>query len=260
MKATVKEQTVAPGKEIDLFLSLNTSEKFGKIAKQVLIATNDYHHAILSVNVTGFIHKVWWTDPAKINAGNIPQTLEHTGMFRVMTRKDAVITIESVTCSDPRATAMARPFDPKLPSEGWIVDFSLPRNLPLGYYNCRISIKTSGTTVKSQYVDVFGTVHGPLSVSPSRLNFGQVDPKKPKTMRVFVEKTVPGFFSIVSVSSAKKEITVKQVEHEKGRIIELSVTLSQRDGKRFTGGKITIVTTEPTQRRIDIPYVGRFKN
>lgn len=258
LTARVSEQVVPPGGSVDLVLGLRTLEKFGKIEKQVLIATNDFKHAILSVNVKGTIHRVWWIDPGKINLGNLPQTMEHPGTFQVKMRPDTAIQIESITCSDPRATASATPLNPKMPSDGWVVSYTLPKSLPLGYYNCRITVSVSGSAVQSTFVDVFGNIHGPIRVSPNRINFGKVDPKKPKALRVFIEKIGRGHFSLTSITCAKKEISWQKIEHEKGRVYELLFTLKQVDGKRFTGGKITIITTEPTQRRIDIQYVGRF--
>ena len=258
LTARVSAQVVPSGGEVDLILGLNTTEKFGKIQKQVLVATNDFKHAILSVNVKGTINRIWWIEPTRINRGSLPQGMEHPGTFQVKARPGNSIEVDSVVCSDTRASATATLLNPRVPSEGWVVNYTLPRNLPLGYYICRITVKVTGSIVKSTHVDVTGTIHGALRVSPDRINFGRVDPKKSKSLRVFIEKTIPGHFSIVSISCPKNEVTWKKIEHEKGRIFELVFSLKQVDQKRFTGGKVTVITTEPTQRRIDIQYVGRF--
>jgi len=165
--------------------------------------------------------------------------------------------ITGINCQNPHVEVTATETGREHGMVSYLLTFDLKGDAPAGYIHEHVTLMTNDENPNAQrvLVAVEGLVEPAVSVSPSPLSFGVVDPDKPVVKNIVVTADAP--FNVVDVKSAdaRFKFTLDQQKAKKAHLVRVEFTPDARRGP--IDGKITIQTDIANHETVELAVNGQ---
>ena len=255
LTVTTSSTFVQPKKEVDLVISLDTARVTGPIAKQVLIECDDPKNPAVPVAVEGSIYSAWTVAPININFGEVEPSKRVEKTFRLTILPKQPIKLVGFYSSTPRLLIDKKPFSIEDGTNGFDFSIRLAPETPKGPFYATIAIETDSKSLPIQEVIVTARVLGTVVARPETLAFGASKEGVTRTLKVTIEKAAGDPLTIEKISSSDTAVTTTVTEVTAGRAYLVEVNWTPVFGRNAMG-KLFIVTNDPNEKLIVIPFNG----
>lgn len=255
LSASVATMVVPPGGSTRLTINLDATRVVGTIAKYVFIDSDDPKRPQVTVNVEGTVVAAWTVIPTSLNFGEIDATHCPQQIFRFTVMPKKAVKLVAVRTNTPRIVLERKPF--ALPDGTNGIDFTvtLAPDTPKGTFYGSIVVETDSKVMPTQEVIVNARVLGTIVTHPETLALGTAKSGETRTFKIRIDKKTGDPLAVEKISCNDKTIVITQAEVVPGRTIDLTVTWTPEFG-RAALGKIFIITNDPNERLLTIPYTG----
>jgi len=164
--------------------------------------------------------------------------------------------ITAIECQNPHLVAKATEIRRDHGLVEYLVQVDLKGDAPAGYIREHIALVTNddNPNAKRVLIAVEGIVEPAVSVNPSPLSFGVVQPGKPVTKNIVVTADDP--FKVVAVTSPDDRFQfVVSPKAAKTQVVRAVFTPDEEFGP--FAGKMTIQTDIPNHETLDLTFNGR---
>ena len=210
---SITQPTLKSWEEGSIHAVFNTPTFLGSRSATITVVIDKPMPAEVLLNVRGVIRGDIVFEPASIEFGDINQGIEIEKKVRVSHYGWGEWNITGITSSSTYLTGQVLNSSRQ---DGWTsVDLSvkLAKNAPVGYIQDQITLETSEGQSLQMPLEIAGRVVANLSVSPSTLFMGVVQPGKTVTKPLIVKGTRP--FKVLSVTCDDKSFTFEAGQETK---------------------------------------------
>ena len=257
--AEIPDSTLAPGAETVLKISFATRTFSGQVRKTIFIETNDPGLPRATLAITAFVRPAIRLDPGEIDFGNVPcgQTAVRTLTLRSAARDKLQIT--SVQCPEGLVTAEVRE---SLEGDTLVhqVQFRLRPDAPAGSFRKSAQLDLNHPQTHRVRVKLTGQVHGFFLPDATSISFGQLKQGVTRTRQLRLTATAPGIHRVQSAVCNDAGVGVEVQPLEGGRDFAVRLTLPPDRPPGPVKARLTIMTDDPLQPRIEIPVLGRVRS
>ncbi|MCG3138153.1 MAG: hypothetical protein HJJLKODD_02013 [Phycisphaerae bacterium] len=255
--ATLEKETLAPGEQIKLTATFDSSGRSGQQKKQIGIYSNDPRQPVIMVSFTAEIEVLFRCQPTRTLAFRHQrrgQTLA-TPIILTPAKPDSTLEILDVHYDKPGLSHVVQPAPPENAGGQQLV-LTLDPEIPLGPYNCTLQIKMRvGSEELTAVMTVSGLVVADILVQPQMLfslvasNNGQELPNGRLTLRAVDNQRPFKLLRIEAPTGLRADIqeTRSGVEYRLRFFIDSNVTTGPQ------AGMINIFTDSSEQPVLQIP-------
>ncbi len=256
---------VAAGGTGTIHATLDTSSFKGPISKSLLVMTNDPEKPSVNLVLKADVQPIIEVLPRPVVRFNTIQLQPVTEKVVVVTELEKPFKITGVTSSVPYITSQVRALEEGERLEGkqarqYEVALTLAENAPVGPVNAEITIATDNPKAKEVPVRVFGVVRALLQVTPTQLQFGQVEASMQPGRNVVVvnnREVEPVQVTGAEVNDPAFEAAVLTIED--GRRYQVTVTVKPDASPGSRDASLTIRTTDPQFPTLQVPVRASLK-
>jgi len=227
---TVSQETVKTFEKSEIIASFNTRSFLGSKSATITVTFDKPFYAEVQLQVEGYIRSDVVFHPAAVELG----TVEHG------TSVERKISIDYAGRSDWRILKVETPGDfiqtklvEKSRKNGQVsyeLLVLLGENAPVGYIHDQIRLVTDDKRSDSVPLDIEGRINSEVTVSPSSLFLGTVQPGAKVTKQLVVRASKP--FRVVSIECDDPSFTFKAGDEAKPlHLIPVTFTAGELPGK-----------------------------
>jgi hypothetical protein len=249
--AVVSEQTIAPGAEGRVAVTLDTGRLRGRTTKTVTVYTNDPAAPTVGLSLTGQVTTDLVITPETVYLGRIRRG---EGVRREVTiapgREGASFTVDRVERSNPAVRARLEPRG-DLPGQRLVVE--LERDIPLGRFNETLLLHTTSPREPVVRLPVLGSVEGDVVVLPPQVTFGVSRGGTAPERELYVRNRGARPVNVTRVAVPERIASCRVDVVEAGEEYRLTVKLRDDLPRGKVEGAVEIFTDHPDEGHIVVP-------
>ncbi len=237
-----------------IIAAFNTRSFSGQRGARVTVTIDRPKYAEVELEVHGYIRTDVVLNPGQVALGSVPegQTAEKKIRIEYSGRNDWKIT--DVTTSSPYLTATVKEAARSAGRVAYDLDVQLKEGAPAGYLKDQLLVATNDRKATQFPVNVEAMIVSDLSVSPSVLMLGTLQPGQKVTKQIVVKGTSP--FKIVDVRCEDGAFTFETTEEAKILHLVPVTFLAGSDSGKISQ-KIEIVTDLGENTTATLSAVGQ---
>lgn len=187
----VGKNTAAPGEEATVVAAFNTRGFTGKRGAWVTVTIDKPQYAEVRLRVDGYIRTDVVVDPGQVSFGSVPvgKSLEKTVKINYAGRNDWKI--EDVKTNSPYLAAKAVEASRNGSRATYDLVVTLKDNAPAGYVNGELMLVTNDRRATQVPVKVEGLVLANLTISPSPVMLGTLQPGQTVKRQLIIKGSKP---------------------------------------------------------------------
>jgi len=221
----VGARVIPPGTQTTVEATLDTTKFQGYKASGLTLVINRPVFVEIDLNLTCFIRGDITLAPGQIDFGILRRTGSPPSAALTLTYAGGRSDWEITEMKTETARVKAEAKEINRTSDGqihWRVTATLQPGLSDGYFKDEITLLTNDPTVKAIPISVVANVRGAVSVTPSIVNFGPVQPGQTLSKVVHVRSSSP--FAITKLASTRTELDPK--DSNSGSLTDHAVNLT----------------------------------
>lgn len=259
------DSEVAPGGTGKIHATLDTAGFKGPISKSLLVITNDPEKPSLNLVLKADVQPIIEVLPRPVVRFNTIQLHPVTEKVVVATELDEPFKISKVVSNVPYVSAEVRTLEEgervagKQPRQ-YEVAITLEEDAPVGPINAELTIATDNPKAKEVPVRVFGVVRALLQVTPTQLQFGQVEAAmEPGRHVVVVNNREQEPVEITGAEVNDPAFAARVQTIEQGRRYQVTVTVKPDASPGTRDANLTIRTTDRQFPTLQVPVRASLK-
>jgi hypothetical protein len=252
MAALASAAEIPPGGEGVIKATINTRNRSGPITKTVTVETSDPENESVRLVIKGTILVEAALEPRSVNVGRIGKGETITKVSKLTSRDPAKVKLTKVEVVEPVEGLTAK----LLQGDGVESVEVTFKGLVIGPVRSRIKVSTSSEKRPELELPVYGMVLGNWELTPRTVSFPDpaIEPTPgPATSVLKVTTRNKTAFRVTKAVDAEGAVTTKVTKTAEG--FEIALTLAKVPEKRQ--GTITITTTDPDERSLEVRYFIR---
>ena len=255
ISAVLSDDSIQPGEECNIEVTLDVTSLFGHIRGRVTLITDmeDWPEVVLSIKA--HVKPLLAFKPAQIFVGQLGRDDSYTNQATLLGKLVEEGKLKHYTINTSSPAIKTRIEKQKGKEEKFLLKFKIQPELKAGTFKETITIVLKDPLAQAQ-LTLLGQKLGIIEVTPDRFNFFPPEGKKPATGSIIFECDKP--FKIIKVENNLKfiELNLKMVEKEKR--YELQAKLNTPIKGTFMG-VVKVHTDLEEHPLIHIPVIGNIK-
>lgn len=238
----VGKDLAAPGEVATVVAAFNTRGFTGKRGAWVTVTIDQPQYAEVRLRIDGYIRTDVVLDPGQVSFGSVPvgKSLEKSVKINYAGRSDWKI--EDVKTSSPNLEAKVVESTRSGGRVSYDLVVTLKDNAPVGYINNELLLITNDRRATQVPVKVEGLVVANLSISPSPLMLGTVQPGQSVKRQLIVKGAKP--FRITDIVAEDAGFTFQPSDEPKA-VHVVPLTFEAGASAQTLAGQIIISTDMP---------------
>ena len=218
----------------EILVILDTRGFLGRKDATITVEFDKPFSAEVQLHVHAYIRSDMVVQPGAVLFGSVSQGEEAKQVVSISYAGRDDWRLVKLECSNPAIVATAIPTHPSVGQVAYSMSVTLKPNAPPGYFRDQLVLVTNDYDVRAARVPVAveGLVIAALSVQPSSLLMGVVQPGRAATHNLVIQGRTP--FRIVAVRSSDERFQCKASNDSK-RVHVLPVTLLAPEAKATAG-------------------------
>ena len=255
------DRTIGPGESGTVRAILDTAMLRGFVSKKITVLSDDPERPSLRLTMKANVRPYVIVFPPANRFDHVsggPTPIQTNSLWASDGTPLEVLTVQSPS---PYIDAVFRraagdELDSRGPDVQWLVITTLASNTPPGPVKGNLLVLTNHPVRPEVIVPQAGWVHPVLSVSPARVDLGQIAPDETHRARVIVTNHGQRFFTVTGVDHDVPGLEAEIVEHEGGKRFEIALTVDGIRGTGGFGGTLLIHTDCEQYSVFEVPVLG----
>jgi hypothetical protein len=251
----ILKDTLKPHEQGAIIAAFNTHAFTGQHGATVTVTIDRPQYAEIQLNVRGYVRTDIVLNPGQVNLGSVSEgeTAEKKVRIEYAGRNDWKIT--GVTANSPYLTADIKEISRANGRVAYELDVQLKEGAPAGYLQDQLSLTTNDRRSSQFPVKVDGLIVAELSVSPTSLMLGTLQPGQKVSKQIVVKGAKP--FKIVDIRCANEGFAFEPSQEAKAlHLVPVIFEAGSQPGKIVA--KIEIVTDLDDQKTAELSAIGQI--
>ena len=252
----ISKDTLKANEKGAIVAAFNTHAFTGQHGARVTVTIDKPRWAEVELNVKGYIRTDITLEPGLVSLGSVSrgQTVDKKIKIEHFGRDDWKIT--DVSTDSPYLDASIKEVSRSSGRVAYELDVQLKDGAPAGYLNDQLILATNDR--RAQFpVKVEGRIISPLTVSPTSLMLGSLQPGQKVTKKIVVKGTKP--FAILDVRCDDVRFTFEpQREANTVHLVDVTFQAGNEPGK--ISKKIEIITDLNEQSTVELTAIGMVQS
>ncbi len=251
----IVKDTLKPNEQGTVVAEFNTRAFTGQHGARVTVTIDRPKYATVVLDVKGYIRTDIVLDPSQVNLGSVAEgdtadkkiRIDHAG------RSDWKIT--GVTANSPYLSASVKELSRSASRVSYELDVQLKEGAPKGYLTDELQLSTNDRRATQFPVKVEGLIVSELTVSPTVLLLGTLQPGQKVTKQIVIKGIKP--FKIVEMHCENPAFSFQTSPESK--LVHLVPVIFQaaRDAGKITQ-RIEIVTDLEQHNTAELSVIGQI--
>jgi len=249
--AVLSDQTIPPGREARVAVTLDTSRLAGRTTKTVTVYTSDPAAPVVSLSLTGQVNTDLVVSPTPLYLGRV-QRGETVRREVLITpgREGGAYAVERV---EPATRALHTRLDSRTDGPGQRLVVELDRAVPLGHLNETLELRTTSPNQPVIRLPVLANVEGDVIVLPPQVTFGVTRGGGTTEREVYVRNRGVRPVAITRVVVPDKVATWTLDPVQAGQEYRLTVRLRDDLPPGKVESSVEIFTDHPDEDHLVVP-------
>jgi hypothetical protein len=250
--------TVEPGGEGGIEVTLDTSKYVGKMVKAVYVHSNDPVNPIVKLTAKATIERLIFLDPEQVYVDRKQKGEAITQKVEIMWKRDEPLEVSGLRCSSKDISARIVGSS-KTPHPCVAIEVTIGPGVPMGRLDERVELHTTDRRWPLVSIPVVGFIEGEIQVIPEVFSFGHIEHGKSASQKIAIAKAHEPNLRVEEVVSSLDFVAVELKEVLKGRKFEIVVTLKADAPVGAIRGNIDILTNSPEQPKLAVQVFGLIR-
>ncbi|MBD3162332.1 MAG: DUF1573 domain-containing protein [Candidatus Eisenbacteria bacterium] len=255
---TPSDSTVLPGEEVAIGVAFSTRNYKGPQKKRITLETNDPAEPKAVIDVLADVRPFVRLDRERIRFPTVRHGETPTETVVIAADEEHGLEIVSVAGAEEILDWSAKPV--ASPGEvAYELSFSIRPDAPPGSFRERVRIETDGPPVPGTHVIVMGTVTSYFLVEGgTRIRFPTVDAGQSDQLSIRITTDGSKPFRLLRADSSSPHL-VGEIASAGGDAYVLTITLKETAPSGHFRETVTLRTTDPQQKAIELEILGRVR-
>ena len=251
---TITKSTLKTWEKGAIVTTLNTRSFLGHRSSTLTVVIDKPYHAEVYLNISGNIHSDVAFDPGSISFGDVEQGQSAEQQVTVTYRGRSAWQIADVrSANEALEVELSEPVR-QLGQISYRMTVRLKPDAEAGTLQDQLTLVTNDQRMPTVQLAVEGRISPPLSISPSPLFFGTLQPGQTATRQLVITGKQP--FKVTSIASDNPSLDFKAATDvlKKVHLVPVVLTASQSPGDFQS--QITVETDLPSASKATITARG----
>ena len=253
--ASVSGDVIAPGKQGEIKVDLDTSDFSGDKVKLIRVFSNDMDDPSVSLTIKGQIDPSVVIEPQRVTFNGVVRGAgSGTESRRVSIRVKPESGLQFGGVKSFSKFVSVKMIDQSASAASF--DVLLDPTAPVGELRERLVLNFKGSKEMSLNVPVFATIEGTLRLSPGTISFGILEGEAPIVRSVKLENSGPTSVAIKKVSSSDPAVSTEVAPIKEGQNYVIHVTLDPKKVSKDLRALVTVTTDSKTEAPLSLNVYG----
>ncbi len=248
------KETLKPGEEGAIIAAFNTHAFTGQRSATVTVTFDRPQYTEVRLDVRGYIRTDIVLNPGQANLGSVAQGTEAEKKVRIEYAGRGDWKITGVTGNSPYISADIKELSRSAGRVSYELDVKLRDGAPVGYVFDQLQLATNDRRAAQFPVIVEGRIVAELSVSPTPLVLGTLQPGQTVTKQLVVKGIKP--FKILELRCDNESFRFQPSDESKTLHL-VPVTYEAADQVGKISQKIEIITDLPDNKSVELTAIGQ---
>jgi hypothetical protein len=249
----VEKDTLKTYEKGAIVAEFNTRAFLGQHGAHLTVTIDKPYFAEIHLDVRGYIRTDVVVDPSQVTFGAVDQGVATDRKITIEYAGGQEWKVLEVKPTAPYLTAAVKELRREPGRVSYELNVKLADNAPIGYLRDAVVLTTNDGRAKELPIVVEGRVTPELSVSPSNLMLGVLQPGQSVTKQLIIRAKRP--FQITDIKSDAGEITFKAPSAaQQVHVAPVTFTAGSQPGK--INGRITVETDLGSKVTADVQIIG----
>lgn len=251
----IVNDTLKPNEQGSIIAEFNTRAFTGQHSARVTVTIDRPQFAQVVLDVRGYIRTDIVLDPGQVNLGSVATGQSAAKKIRINHAGRSDWQITGVSSNSPFLTATVAEISRTADRVSYELDVQLKEGAPAGYLKDQLQVTTNDRRAQFPVI-VEGLIVSELTVSPSALMLGTLQPGQKVTKQIVVKGIKP--FKVVDVHCDNPAFTF-QAPQDEAKIVHLvPVTFEAGSNVGKVNAKIEIVTDLAEHNTAELSVIGQI--
>ena len=251
----IAKQTLKSREKGAIIAAFNTRTFTGQHSARLTVTIDKPKFAQIELQVRGYIRTDLVLEPGLVNLGSVNEGSTAAKKIRIEHFGNSDWKINDVTTESPFLTASVEESARGGGRVAYDLAVQLKDGAPAGYVKDQVFITTNDQRTPKLPVDVEGMIVAPLTVSPTSLTLGAIEPGQKITKQIVIKGTKP--FKILEIRCDDDAFTFGTPSESKA-VHLLPVTFQASDASGQISQSIEIVTDMDDHRAVTSSARGQI--